>query len=185
MQLRVVTAVRQQSLDVIGETTSARSAGTVAVAGWWGGVGVPASHVSAVVLNVTVVGAMSPGFLTVFPSGVSRPNPSNLNFPPDQTVPNLVTKVGADGEVSIFNAAGVTHVIADVVGWFPICATISLHPTPDVTPSSLRSRKVGHRVCWEATRRRCQSTMVVDVTNTRVSIVSTTGALISSAPFIE
>lgn len=38
---------------------------------------------------------------------------------PGQTVPNLVfATVGDGGKVSIFNAAGSTHVIADVFGYF-------------------------------------------------------------------
>ncbi len=48
------------------------------------------------------------------------PLASSLNFGPGQTVANLViAKVGTDGGVSILNAAGSTHVIADVAGWLP------------------------------------------------------------------
>ena len=36
--------------------------------------GVPASGVSAVVLNVTATSPTTAGFLTVFPTGVARPN---------------------------------------------------------------------------------------------------------------
>ena len=44
---------------------------------------------------------------------------SSLNFVRGQTVPNLVVcKVGADGAVCIFNSAGTSHVIVDVVGFF-------------------------------------------------------------------
>ncbi len=84
-----------------------------------GRVGVPASGVSAVVLNVTVTEPFGPGFLTAWPAGESRPLASNLNFGPGQTVANLVTvKVGAGGRVSVFNGAFRTHVIADVAGWY-------------------------------------------------------------------
>ena len=83
--------------------------------------GVPASGVGAVILNVTATGPSTGGFLTVFPSGTSRPGTSNLNFTAGQTIANLVVAtVGGDGQVSIFNAAGTTHVIADVAGWFPV-----------------------------------------------------------------
>ena len=82
--------------------------------------GVPASGAAAVVVNVTAVEPTAGGFLTVHPAGEARPNASNLNFVRGQTIANLVVaKVGADGEVSIYNAAGSTHVIADVAGWFP------------------------------------------------------------------
>jgi hypothetical protein len=81
--------------------------------------GVPASGVSAVVTNVVVTGPTAASFLTVFPTGESLPLASNLNFRSSQTVPNLVVaKQGAGGRLSIYNAAGTAHVIADVAGWF-------------------------------------------------------------------
>ena len=81
--------------------------------------GVPASGVSAVVLNVTATQPSRGSFLTVYPTDASLPTASNLNFVQGQTVPNLVTvKVGADGKVKLYNAAGQTHVIFDVVGWY-------------------------------------------------------------------
>ncbi|WP_347261606.1 reprolysin-like metallopeptidase [Rudaea sp.] len=81
--------------------------------------GVPASGVGAVVLNVTAVTPSSPGFLTVWPAGSARPTASNLNFTAGAVVQNLViAKVGTGGQVAIFNSAGSTQVVADVVGWF-------------------------------------------------------------------
>jgi hypothetical protein len=81
--------------------------------------GVPATGASAVVMNVTVTEATQPSFLTVYPSGQSPPNASNLNFAAGQNVPNLVTvKLGAGGKVNIWNQNGATDVIFDVVGWF-------------------------------------------------------------------
>jgi sugar lactone lactonase YvrE len=81
--------------------------------------GVPASGVSAVVLNLTVTQPTAGGFLTVFPSGTARLTTSSINFLPGQTVANMaVAKVGSDGKVSIYNAAGATHVVVDVVGWY-------------------------------------------------------------------
>ena len=81
--------------------------------------GVPASGVSAVVMNVTVTQPTAAGFLTLFPSGTSLPLASNLGFTPGQNVPNLVVvKLGADGRVGTYNSAGTTHVIFDVAGWY-------------------------------------------------------------------
>ncbi|MGH9154146.1 MAG: PKD domain-containing protein, partial [Acidimicrobiales bacterium] len=81
--------------------------------------GVPASGVSAVVLNVTVTQPTAEGYLTVYPSGMARPVASNLNFHPGQTVPNLVVaKVGTDGKVALYNNLGASHVVLDVVGWY-------------------------------------------------------------------
>ena len=71
------------------------------------------------VLNVTVTTPSEGSYLTAFPSGEAQPLASNLNFAPGQTVPNLVVaRVGAGGKVSLFNAAGTVHVIADVAGWY-------------------------------------------------------------------
>jgi hypothetical protein len=73
----------------------------------------------AVVLNVTAVNATSATYLTVFPDGASQPVASDLNVNPGPAVPNLVVvRVGSNGVVDFFNAAGSTDVIADVVGYY-------------------------------------------------------------------
>ena len=90
---------------------------TVPIAGTGGAGGVPA-NATGVVLNVTAVTPTAPGFLTVFPAGVTRPNASNLNFNPGDVVPNLVeVALGTGGAVSIFNSNGSTDVLADVAGY--------------------------------------------------------------------
>ncbi len=81
--------------------------------------GVPPSGVAAVALNVTATEATRGGYITVHPTDVARPQASNLNLVPGQTIPALVlAKVGPDGRVCLANAAGTTHLVADVVGWF-------------------------------------------------------------------
>jgi hypothetical protein len=81
--------------------------------------GVPSSDVGAVVLNTTVAEPTSASFLTVFPSDETLPLASNLNFSAGQTVPNLViVKVGADGNVKVYNKLGSVHVVFDVSGWY-------------------------------------------------------------------
>ncbi|MGI8807222.1 MAG: hypothetical protein ACR2KK_05185 [Acidimicrobiales bacterium] len=58
----------------------------------------PATGVSAVVLNVTVTEPATGSFLTIWPAGQVRPLASSLSYSAGQTVPNLVTvKVGEDG----------------------------------------------------------------------------------------
>ncbi|HKA04365.1 MAG TPA: hypothetical protein VKD67_08550, partial [Acidimicrobiales bacterium] len=89
---------------------------------------VPA-NAGAVVMNVTVDQPTAKGFVTVFPSDEPTPVASNLNFVQGQTIANLVTaKVGADGSVNIFNFAGQTQVLFDVVGWFPNMDATSSSP---------------------------------------------------------
>lgn len=79
---------------------------------------VPASGVSAVVLNLTGVDATATGFVTAWPSGTPRPLASNLNLAAHDVRANLVVvPVGANGRVSLYTQAG-THLLADVTGWF-------------------------------------------------------------------
>ncbi len=88
------------------------------------GIGAVPSDASAVVLNLTASDPSSAGFLSVFPEGGSLPAVSNLDFTPHETVPNLVTVVvGNNGEVSIYNSAGVTNVVVDIEGYYsPVSA---------------------------------------------------------------
>src|SRR5438132_1188727 len=81
--------------------------------------GVPAAGVTAVALNVTVTNPTAPSFLTAYPSGTPRPNASNLNFVPGQTVANrVIIPLGSGGQISLFNFQGSTNLVADVSGWF-------------------------------------------------------------------
>jgi len=81
--------------------------------------GVPATGVSAVVLNLTATQPTGESYLTAWPAGQPQPLASNLNFLAGQTVANLVVvRVGNAGKVSLYNNAGSTHVVADVAGWF-------------------------------------------------------------------
>ena len=78
--------------------------------------GVPLGNVGAVSLNVTAVGPVGSGYVTVYPCG-TRPNASNLNFSAGQTVPNAVmVPVSASGEVCLFSNTP-THILVDANGW--------------------------------------------------------------------
>jgi len=81
---------------------------------------IPASGISAVVLNVTVTQPTAGGYLTAYPDGATRPTASNLNFNPAQTVPNLVVvPVGADGKITLYNgSAGTVQLIGDIAGYY-------------------------------------------------------------------
>ena len=101
--------------------------------------GVPATGVTSVALNVTVTDPTNVGYLTVFPAGQPRPTASNLNFIPGQTIPNMViVGVGASGQVSIYNSSGLSHVIVDVLGWFPGASAFAA-----VNPARLADSRVG------------------------------------------
>jgi hypothetical protein len=95
------------------------------------GVGtIPASGASAVVVNAAVTQPTAASYLTIYPSDVNRPDPaSSLNFAAQQTVANLeIVKVGADGNVKVWNSVGQTHVIFDAVGFFGTCNCLDFTP---------------------------------------------------------
>ncbi len=71
------------------------------------------------VLNITVTNSTAASYLTVWPNGSTQPLASDLNWTAGLTVPNLVVvRLSADGKIAIYNAAGCTDVVADVVGWY-------------------------------------------------------------------
>ncbi len=81
-----------------------------------GGTSAPAV---AVALNVTAVGPSANGFITVYPDQASVPTASNVNYATGQNTPNLVVvKVGSDGKVDFYNAAGSLQIVADLEGCY-------------------------------------------------------------------
>ena len=107
-----------------GFTSPVGPGGTIAVtASGWGGIPLMTSTTPnppiAVVLNVTAVNPTAGSYLTVFPDGAPQPVASDLNMTPGQIVPNLVVvRIGSNGVIDFFNAAGSTDVLADVVGYY-------------------------------------------------------------------
>jgi hypothetical protein len=82
------------------------------------GVGSVPASATAVIANVTATNTTAWGFLSAWPAGSPQPASSNLNFLPGQNVPNLVMlKLGAGGQLSIFNGLGSANVIVDVMGY--------------------------------------------------------------------
>ncbi len=80
--------------------------------------GIPPGAI-AVALNVTATQPDQPSFLSVYPSGEPLPATSSVNMVAGQTVPNMViSRLGANGKVGIFNLKGNTHVVVDVLGYF-------------------------------------------------------------------
>src|SRR6266849_5489427 len=83
-----------------------------------GGIYVPANATS-VVLNVTAVDESTAGFFTLYPTGGTTPNASNLNWVAGETVPNLVSVgLSAGGDVTIFNGLGSADAVVDLEGYF-------------------------------------------------------------------
>jgi hypothetical protein len=72
-----------------------------------------------VVLNVTATEGTISSYLAVWPTGQAKNVVSNLNFEPGATVANMVTAMmGTNGKVSLYNAVGQVHVVADLAGYY-------------------------------------------------------------------
>lgn len=81
------------------------------------GIGVPDAAL-AIVANLTVTETNDFGFLTAYPAGVSRPDTSNLNWAPLQTIANFATvRLGTSGQISLYVERSLAQVIVDVAGY--------------------------------------------------------------------
>ncbi len=85
-----------------------------------GRLGVPLSGMGAVLINLTAVAPSGQSYLAVLPSTpAGPPSTSDVNVMGDQNVPNLViATLGSDGSIRIYNSAGSTDVVADLLGWY-------------------------------------------------------------------
>ena len=79
---------------------------------------VPAGAVAAVV-NVTITGALAPGFVTAWPADKPRPGTSTLNVvQAGQTVPNTaLLALSPSQTINVFTQSG-GHLIVDVYGYY-------------------------------------------------------------------
>ncbi len=87
-----------------------------------GQLGVPGDgSAGAVAVILTALGSAQPvsGYATAYPSGVARPNASNVNTSGQADVrANLViVPIGANGKISLFGF-NVSALLVDVAGWF-------------------------------------------------------------------
>ncbi|MDQ6784724.1 MAG: hypothetical protein M3063_15065 [Actinomycetota bacterium] len=74
---------------------------------------------SAAVVELTATSTTAKGYLTAYSGTGTRPIASNVNFVAGQTAANrAIVPVGTDGSINIFNYAGRTDVIVDLVGSF-------------------------------------------------------------------
>ncbi|MFJ4779378.1 hypothetical protein [Streptomyces sp. NPDC088762] len=106
-----------------------------------GTAGIPASGVTAVVLNVTATDPTAGSYVSVYPNGTTRTSASNLNFVAGQTIPNLVVVPVVNGKVSFYNNAGSVDLIADVAGYYTTDGTGSTYKP--ITPTRLMDTREG------------------------------------------
>lgn len=76
------------------------------------------SDAAAVAMNVTVVGPVGDGFISVWPCQQTLPEISNVNyFGGDVRANSVIAPVSPDGTVCLYSLVG-TDLIVDVAGWF-------------------------------------------------------------------
>jgi hypothetical protein len=70
-------------------------------------------------VNLTVPGALAPGFATLYACDQDQPDTSSLNYQTNQAIANgVITKVSTQGEVCVFLNQS-AHVVLDIFGVFP------------------------------------------------------------------
>jgi hypothetical protein len=105
--------------------------------------GVPAGATAAVI-NVTATDTTAASYLTVYPTGTSRPLASTLNWTAGKTVPNLTEiQLGAGGMLSVYNAFGSVDVVFDVNGY--VSPTAAACPPDGLYNSLVPSRVLDTR----------------------------------------
>lgn len=103
------------------ETRSIQIAGTA-------GVPVMGSGVTAVVLTLIVAHGGGNGYADAWADGTTKPNTSAINFQTNEIQTNTITvPLGANGKISLRNAAKATNYVVDVQGWYanPLDPTIT------------------------------------------------------------
>ncbi|GIE80598.1 hypothetical protein Aph02nite_65480 [Actinoplanes philippinensis] len=106
--------------------------------------GVPATGVTAVLLDITAVTTTAGMYLTVFPEGTTRPAAlSTLNVSANQVLSNsAVVTVPGSGRLSVYNSAGGVHIVVDVQGYYTRTGTSGGGYVP-VTPTRVVDTRSG------------------------------------------
>ena len=85
-----------------------------------GNCGIPTTA-KAVTLNVTITQATAISFLTLWPSGLTRPVVATINFTASDPALGNGATVGLSAnaqDLSVYNSGGSVHVIIDVTGYY-------------------------------------------------------------------
>lgn len=99
---------------------------------------IPAAGVSGVVVNLTAVQPVAPGFVQAFPTGqATAGGSSNVNITrPGQVVANsALTTLGDGGSFTLYTSRS-THLVADVFGYYLGDGGSPGQPSPRASPTS-------------------------------------------------
>lgn len=148
--------------------------------------GVPADA-AAVIINLTSSRSTDPSFITVWPSGDNRPDASTLNTEPGQNTPNLaIVAIGQDGTIDVYNDAGSTDIIADVMGYIQAASNLVI-----ATPSRFLDTRDGTGANGTVAPLGAEQTIDLQVAGTRgipegatAVVVNVTSARATSPSFV-
>ncbi len=103
------------------------------------------STATAVVANITAVSSTAGGYFTIWPTGTLRPTVSSLNFSAgEDAVANLVEiPIGANGDISVYNASGSTDLLIDVEGYVAPASSSQGYFNPLSTPVRAADTRTG------------------------------------------
>jgi hypothetical protein len=151
------TATQCNGTDNAGERLSPGTPLAVQVEGDGG---VPASGVSAVVLNVTVVNPAGSGYLTAYPEDSPIPTASNLNYTKGEDVPNrvIVPVNPTTGQVSLV-ASQATDVAVDVSGWYSSAGGTGTQYTPEAAPVRICDTRANNPSSLTGAAAQCNGTV--------------------------
>ncbi|MEV6242459.1 hypothetical protein [Lentzea sp. NPDC051838] len=80
---------------------------------------VPTTGVGSVVLRIGLLKPTEATWAVAWPAGQTRPGTTMISAGVGEQISNVaVVEVGAQGKVSIYNASGKTHMVAEVQGYF-------------------------------------------------------------------
>ncbi|MBS1791366.1 MAG: S8 family serine peptidase [Acidobacteria bacterium] len=167
------TRVGASGCDAPGAMISGGTSRTQTAAGrTCGGLTIPA-NAKALTGNITTVESGG-GFLTLYPSGVTRPLVANSNFAANQILNNVFTvALGAsDGAFNIFVTTN-TNVVVDITGYYapPSASGLYFHPLPK--PVRLMDTRAGQTACFTP-----GAQLTADSTTTQLGTTTCDGVLI-------
>ncbi len=177
----VDTRVGATACQTPGSPITGNTSLTVPARGVCDGLTIPA-NAAAVTGNVTTVGPVAAGFLTIYPSGATRPQASNSNYQTNQTLNNVFTVgLGAgDGAFNVY-ALSTTNVVVDVTGYFapPGANGLFFHPLP--APVRLLDSRAGQTACTTPGTPLLAATEFLQQGNAICGIPATALALVGNA----
>lgn len=132
---QLASAARLMDTRDVGGTMRSGQRRTITVAGRSG---IPAGA-TAVIANVTSVGAAGDGYVSVVPAGTALGSTSSVNHLRGTDVSNRVVVPLSGGKADVYLAGGAADVLVDVVGWFGPGGTLTFTPMQPVRAFDTRA----------------------------------------------